>query len=152
MTTKEQAATALAGAVTMAIARGCVHRNKAGEVLSTPRAVLECLLAEGSVDVQEPPPTDREKRIAAVRAVMVERMKVAFQQVRDDSARAGGFTDDRIAREFITAMHRVTNGMIVEADMQDPDYFNQVSAVIDSALSILAELDLQARCKEAGLL
>lgn len=47
-------AVALVQAVTSALARGVVHRDAAGNILSTPREVLECLNREGSVMLEDP--------------------------------------------------------------------------------------------------
>lgn len=44
----------LAMAVREALAKGCVHRNRAGKVLNTEIEILETMLSEGGVEVQEP--------------------------------------------------------------------------------------------------
>lgn len=46
-------ALALITAVRSALEAGAIHRNAAGEVLSTDREILECLLREGSVSIEE---------------------------------------------------------------------------------------------------
>jgi hypothetical protein len=42
-----------------ALDRGCIHRDRAGNVLTSELAVLECLQREGSCTVQEPTNTRR---------------------------------------------------------------------------------------------
>lgn len=49
--TTEEKARALIRGVVMAIRTGHRHYNRAGVLLDTPRAVMECLLCEGEVQV-----------------------------------------------------------------------------------------------------
>lgn len=46
-------------AIRDALDRGCIHRNKAGVILRTDREIVECILAEGGVEVEEPPASER---------------------------------------------------------------------------------------------